>query len=442
MVNQGKNKKNISDSYNSFEDNIFKIFKWFSTYIDRFIFENRYSFIVALGIAIVLYFSINFNSEDGIFTKSLNSSKNLNQISVTERYNNETFEISNVPEYCDLTFSGDAVNVNSATSKKGYCLVDLEGYTEGTHNVKLQAIGYGEGVDIKINPSNAIVTLKKKTTSQFPISYDFINADKLEDKYILSNPIFEKNKVNIRASQDVLDSIAFVKALIDVNGISGDFSKEAVLVAYNKKGEPVNADIVPNKVNVSVSVSSPNKTVPVVMNITGELPNNLAIDSVYMDHQTVTIYAPESELANINYVTVNIDASTLSKDTKMTQPISLPNNVTSSDITKLNLEIKVAEKKEKIVEAVPITLENYDNTYNVKVLDNQTTVSVKVYGSESNISQINKEDLTVFLDLKNVGVGTSDIELQINKTSNPYVKLELLQKTLNITLEMVTEGES
>lgn len=126
-----------------------------------------------------------------------------------------------------MTLLGDTSSVNITATKKGRCLIDLDGYVEGVYIVKLSALGYGDNVNLKIVPSDATVTLKKKTTGQFIIGYDFINTDKLDPKFSLNSPVFENNKVNIRASQDTLNSIAFVKALIDVSGVENNFTKEA-----------------------------------------------------------------------------------------------------------------------------------------------------------------------------------------------------------------------
>lgn len=63
-----------------------------------------------------------------------------------------------------------------------------------------------------------MVTIKKKVTTQFDLSYDFINTDKLDNIYILGEPQFERRKSMSGPLPNTLDSIAFVKALIDVSG--------------------------------------------------------------------------------------------------------------------------------------------------------------------------------------------------------------------------------
>ena len=82
-----------------------------------------------------MYVGVTLTNENNLIT-SLSSSKTLNNISVSARYNSESFEVSGLPTGCSIVLTGEAANVNSAATKSGYCLLNLEGLTEGTHTVK------------------------------------------------------------------------------------------------------------------------------------------------------------------------------------------------------------------------------------------------------------------------------------------------------------------
>ena len=295
-------------------------------------------------LAVMMYAIVNLNSSNSMNMSTLKTSKDLSNITVTAKYNGDTFELSGLPSEAAITISGDASAVTAASNSKGVVVADLEGLTEGTHNVKLKTEGFGENVTIRIDPSNVIVTLKKKTTQQFDLSYDYINQDKMESIYSLGVPTFEYTKVNVRASKDTLDSIAFVKALIDVSGQTADFTQEATLIAYNASGLPVNADIVPRTVNVSVAVTSPNKTVPIEVEVSGEVPEGKAIETISIDQQTVTVYGTESVLGQIEKVIVTLNASTLTKDSStILRPITLPAGVNSSNINQITMNVTLGE---------------------------------------------------------------------------------------------------
>ncbi|MBR3251251.1 MAG: hypothetical protein IKF80_06045, partial [Erysipelotrichaceae bacterium] len=327
--------------YEGIEENIFKFFRWVSSLIDR-LFFSRYLGLFALLMACLAYFVATYDSSSNV----LSSSKVLSNVSINARYNAETFELSGLPSACEVVITGDAASVNNAASKKGYCQLDLEGYTEGTHTVKLKGVGYGDNVTTIISPSEVTISLKKKTTMQFDLSYDFINQNQMDSRYILSEPTFSQGtKINIRASGDTLNSIALVKALIDVSGVTGDFSIDAPLVAYDKNGQAVNAEIVPSSVTASVKVSSPSIEVPIKLNPIGNVPLGLAIDTAQIiDHQTTRIYGPENILNGIKEVYVNFDMSTVTEnvDRELMLPITLPSGVSASDVTVVNVRVTLS----------------------------------------------------------------------------------------------------
>ncbi len=429
-----KQSKKVASTYEHLENGIFKIIRIFSSWIDHVIFNPKYTKIVALCLAILLYITVNINNDDSIFASPLQSSKDISNLSVSAIYNSDVFELSGLPESVNVTVTGDSANVTSAVNMGGYIIANLEGLTEGTHQVKLTSEGFNSNVNIKIDPSNAVVTLKKKTTRQFDISYDFINLDKMENIYSLGTPVFEYAKVNVRASKETLDSITFVKALIDVTNVTGEFTQKAKIVAYDKNGQPVNADIVPDEISVTVPVSSPNKVVPIEVEINGTLPDNLAIDSISMDQKSVTIYASESVLSKIDKVVVTLDASTISKDTTILRPISLPSGVNSSNVNQLTLDIKVKEAVTKVIDNVNIYYRNNTNNYKFTPVDGKTTTSVEVSGTLENVESITADDIYVSFDMGNARPGVQEFTLSVDQPSSSLVKYTLKDATYSVNV--------
>ena len=429
-----KQSKKVASTYEHLENGFFKIIRIFSIWIDHVIFNPKYTKIVALCLAILLYITVNINNDDSIFASPLQSSKDISNLSVSAIYNSDVFELSGLPESVNVTVTGDSANVTSAVNMGGYIIANLEGLTEGTHQVKLTSEGFNSNVNIKIDPSNAVVTLKKKTTRQFDISYDFINLDKMENIYSLGTPVFEYAKVNVRASKETLDSITFVKALIDVTNVTGEFTQKAKIVAYDKNGQPVNADIVPDEISVTVPVSSPNKVVPIEVEINGTLPDNLAIDSISMDQKSVTIYASESVLSKIDKVVVTLDASTISKDTTILRPISLPSGVNSSNVNQLTLDIKVKEAVTKVIDNVNIYYRNNTNNYKFTPVDGKTTTSVEVSGTLENVESITADDIYVSFDMGNARPGVQEFTLSVDQPSSSLVKYTLKDATYSVNV--------
>lgn len=431
----------VATGYARMEENFLRIFRSFSAFFDKILFNKKYSKLTALILALFMFATVNATSLSSYRTQ-MTSSKSKVNVAVTANYNSDLFELSGLPATANITFIGDATGVTAANNADGHIVADLEGLTEGAHEVKLKGEGFGDNVDIKIDPSNVTVTLKKKTTQQFDLSYDVVNQDKMDPIYSIGTPEFEYNKINVRASKDTLSSIAFVKALIDVSNQSSDFEQDAKIVAYDQSGQVVKADIVPDTVHVKVPVSSPSKTVSIEVQITGEVPNDKAIASVGMDQESVTIYGPQNVLSSIEKVVVSLDASTITKDSTVLRPITLPTGVSSSSISQVTMSVKLGAKTSKTLDGVKINYQNNTNNYKASQKDNKTTTSVVVYGTQENIDKISADDIYVYVDMKDAKPGTQDFPLLVDQPSNGLIRYELTESTYELNVLGETNDSS
>ena len=425
--------KKVVKTYATIEDGLFKGVRWLSSWIDRILFNPRYGKIVSLALAVLLYLTVNFTNTS--LSNNIQSVFELPSVPVTINYNSDMFEISGLPGEVAAYVMGEMSDVQLVRTQKSYSVVaDLSGLTEGTYQVKLQPKDFSERVNVKLEPSTAMVTIKKKVTTQFDLSYDFINTDKLDNIYILGEPQFEATKVNVRAASDTLDSIAFVKALIDVSGKTADFEQDAVLVAYDQTGTPVKADIIPSTVKVNVKVTSPSKDVPVAVELQGEMPEGKAIEEIIFDHSSVKIYAQQSVLDELDKVSVQLDATKLTSDTKMYQTITLPTGVRQINPARVNMDIKLGDAVSKTIDNVAINAINNTNRYNVQTKDDQIAVSVTVYGTQANVDKITAGDIYVYFDMKDLQPGEQEVTLQVNQDAGTYVKYTLQQASLTVNV--------
>ena len=424
----------VAKTYASIEDAMIRAGRFLSSLIDRILFNRRNGKIVALLLAVFLYFVVNYNTIASMNTSSLHSAKDINDVQITAKYNSDTFELSGLPDHVDITISGDASNVTAAANSDGKIVADLEGLTEGVHEVRLKADGYGDYVTVKIDPSSAYLTLKKKTTQQFDLSYDFINKDKMGSVFSVGTPTFEYNKVNVRASRDTLDSIAFIKALIDLSGKEESFAQDARLVAYAADGNPVKVDIIPDTVHVEVPVTSPNKTVNIAVEVTGEVPDGKAIESITSDQQTVTIYGSETVLSSIDKVVVTLNASSITKDATILRPVVLPAGVNSSNINQITLTVKLGEQTSRKIDDVKLRFKNNINNYKVSHPENKTTTSVMVFGTAENIEKITAADINVYIDMADARPGLMQFPLQVDQPTSGLVRYSLTESAYELNV--------
>jgi YbbR domain-containing protein len=427
--------KHMSASYRRFENAMMRCLRWFSILLDKIIFNRRHAVLISFVLAVLMCVSVNANSLRGLASSTLTSSRSVTDVTLHVEYNEDAYEVSGAPDTVDVTFTGDASAVtNAASSSEGELLIDLTGLGEGTHNVKVTAEGYDDNVNVKTDPSTVTVTLNRKITREFTISYDFINQDDMDSVYTLGTPTFEDTTVNVRASEDTLNSIASVKALIDVTVVTADFEQDAKLIAYDSDGQVVDAEIVPKTMHVSVPVSSNSKTVPIEIVVSGEVSGSQAIASLTSDQTSVTIYGSEENLAQVDYVTVSLDASTITKDGDILRPITLPDGISSASINQVTLTVKLGDKTTKEVDGVKINYINNTAGYTATQEDNITTTTVIVSGTAANIAGVTADDIYVYIDMEDAQPGTQTFELQVEQPTDGLVRYELEDDTYELTI--------
>lgn len=405
----------VEKTYTSVENAVTRFFRWLSSWVDKLLFNQKYGKVVSLALAVALYAMVNLGGDDSMSLFTTNkSATTLNNVAVSTIISDQVYEVSGVPETVNATLVGDPSDISLVNSQGNFQVVaDLTDFTEGTHEVKLLPKNVSERVDVTLDPSVAMVTIKRKTSRRYTLGYDFVNTDKMDKIYALGTPEFEQGEVVVSASEDTLDEVAFVKALIDVSDVTKTFETEASIVAYNQQGERVEVDILPATMKTKVEVTTPSKDVPISVVPVGKVPNGKAIESYQMDASAVTIYGPLDVLESINDVTIQLPANTLTADKTVTMPIITPSGVTKVSTQRVNITIKLADSKEKVFEKIPVAYKNNKKKFKVAPVDNDDAyANVKVIGAQSVLDSIQSEDIEVYFDMSKITkAGTYELTL-------------------------------
>lgn len=427
----------IQRSYATIENILIYIYRGMTSLFYKIFTNKTVSKIFSLILAVILYVAVNAASTN---MTGISQSATLNEIPVNVICNYEIYEVSGIPDQVSVIVQGDMSDITlQKSATNALVTADLSGLIEGTYTIKLTPTNFNNKLAVNILDTPSVnVTIKKKVTTKYNISYDFVNTNKMDSRYALDAPVFDTTEVLIRASQDTIDSIACVKALIDVEGVTGPFTRNANIVCYDNHGNIVECDIIPSTVVANVNVTSPSKEVPIIVRPTGNLLEGYAIDSIILDYSTTTIYAPVSVLNMIDAVYLDVDVSSITKNTKLATDVKTPSGVTSISVTKVNMEIVIGEKTSKTIENVLVTYTNLDPKYKFKVVNtDEATLNVVVYGTENNLANLTADDFQLVMDLADVTVGMQQAPLTLT-CDNDYITCMIANNKKYIDIE-VTE---
>lgn len=336
-------------------------------------------------------------------------------------YNEEAYVVEGIPEKVDVTLMGRKSDLYLAKQLGEHTIsLDLSGLGVGTHKVKLKYNNPIQALDYKLDPSTVNVTISPKVSEVRTLTTDIVNADKLNDKLIVSEVKLDRDEIIIKSSKEKLAKVSSVKALVDVNSLdaneAGTYTLDNVkLVSYDENGTEIkNIEIVPKKVNATIIISSPSKEVPIKVVPVGEVRSGSAIKSIERDVNKVVIYGEESVLNSIEFVPVEIDVNKLNKDKTYKTTIKKPAGIRSVSSTTITIKVRIEGQTSKDFNDIPVEWENLNTKYIASAASaNDTKVNVLVKGVSTVINELDKKDIKAYVDLKDYEPGTWDVPVKV-----------------------------
>ena len=163
-----------------------------------------------------------------------------NQTVVAE-YNEESFVVEGIPETADIVLMGRKSDLYLAQQLGDHSVsLDLSGLGVGTHKVNLKYTNSISSLTYKLDPSSVTVVIYPIVREFRTVTTDIINTDKLGEKLLVSSVTLDRDEVIIKSYAQKLETVASVKAIVDVNALSatsaGTYTLENVkLVAYDEQ---------------------------------------------------------------------------------------------------------------------------------------------------------------------------------------------------------------
>ena len=386
--------------------------------LDKFLNNPNTLIYVSLVLAIVAFVLVDLNVIDLTETEATV----LTNQPILADYNEEAYVVEGIPETADIVLMGNKSSLYLAEQLGDHKLtLDLSEYGKGTYNVKVKYNQPIKSLKYKLDPSSVTIVIYPKVSASRTLTTDVLNQDKLDSTLVISDVNLDKSEVIIKSYKEKIETVANVKALVDVNALNattaGTYTLENVkLVAYDEKGTEINdIEIVPGTITATVTVASPSKVVPVTIVPTGEVASGSAIANITSNVTTVTLYGEESVLESIKEVKVNIDVNGLNGDKTYQETIIKPTGVRSMSATNATVKVTMEKESSKEFKGIPITFENLDtNKYKVVAANQESTkVDVVVKGVSSLLDKLESSDIRAYVDLEGFEEGTIKVPVTV-----------------------------
>lgn len=361
----------------------------------------------------------------------------IEEVPVKTYYDTENLVVTGVPETVTVTLSGPKNIVRQAKTRRNFeVYVDLTESEIGEQKVPIQIKDISDKLEVKIEPSHANVSVQEKVTQEFSVEAEF-DPNFIATGYIVESPTVKPNKVEITGAKNVIESISYVKAAVDLrNTIKETVTKEAEILVLDKHLNKLNLNLIvqPRTVEVTIPVKASSKTVPIKLIEIGTPPNGVAIQSIELDTNEAMIIGDEKVLKETDSVRVELNVSKISDDTTVTLPVIVPKGVVEVSPETIKLTVKVKKENSKTFTNVPIETRGVNKKeYRVVFREPENgSTSLTISGEDQIIKGLKASDFSLYIDLAHLGEGDHEVAIHVKGPNN--VEWKLGQEVARITI--------
>lgn len=400
---------------------------------------------ISLTLALIVFYCVDSKAITLVQTEA----EVLSNQPVNVKYNSSAYVIEGLPDSVDITLMGRKSDLYLARRLgDNEVVLDLSDYEASDTPVKVK-LTYNKPISslsYKLDPSYVTVTVKKKVSSLKTITYDLMNIDKLDPTLSVKTVDLSKTEVVVKGSQDTLDKISSVKALVDLS--NPEFSEKGTytvdnlnLVAYDENGAIMkNVEIVATNISASVVLDSYSIEVPLKVYTTGELVSGKAISSILIngkENYKVTIYGDQADLEGITNVPVTVDINEQGNGGSKTYSVTIPKprGVRYISESSCNVVLSFGEAKQETITIKSIRMYNLNDGLAANLASEEDEeVQVQVIGVQSVIDSIKPENIEAYVDLTGYTVGENSAEVQINNLNSDSRAQFIVTKKVNIVI--------
>ncbi|MRG88355.1 CdaR family protein [Salinibacillus xinjiangensis] len=381
---------------------------------------------ISLLLAVALYISVSLSEdnanglEDTLFPSGSSETVTMNSIPLQVRINEEKYVVKGVPQYVNVSIEGSKSAITSTERVRSFdVFIDLEGLEPGTHEVNVQHAGFSNNLSVFIEPETVEVEIEERLTKEYKVDTELMNRDQINEGYILGEPTVKPATVKVTGGKSEVDKTAMVKAIVDLTGVEDEIDIDnAPVKVYDQQGNELNVYVDPSTVGVEIPVEVGRKEVPLQVSTEGELPEGLSLQSITANPEVVAVFGQESVLNSIeNISNLSVNLAAISEDKTVELEVPIPPGATKVEPSTVEVEVNVEETQEKIIDEIPIQVENLEDGRDVTFISPENgTINLKVSGTAEQLEEITAENFVATIDVEGFYEGEFETEIKI---SNP-----------------------
>lgn len=314
--------------------------------------------LLALVLSIVLFSFVTFENQSRIRSTSptdaasITSSEVVTNLPIDINIDREVYFISGVPETATIRLEGPQAVLTQTLATQNFDIVteDLNELGPGRHTIPLEADGLSSQLNYSIMPTEITVEIEEKRVEEHEVRVEFNESTHLEDGYTALEPVLSNETVIISGATSTMDLINDVMVIVmpEGSGIIDDIEMTLNVLVVDETGDPLNVNISPQQIDVLIPVQGTQRTLPIVLEQVGTPSDQYeyTLEIAQGEPDNVTLTGESDILEELTNFSVEVDVSGVTESTIRTVPFVLPEGITESSPSDVDVLIRVTPVQE------------------------------------------------------------------------------------------------
>jgi YbbR domain-containing protein len=385
------------------------------------ILSNNWGFkILALALAIVIWLVI-VNIEDPEKSRVMTVPVSVeNEQYLTDQ--GYSYEIDGRSEV-SFTVSGARTIIEDLSESDFKATADLSEINEDMDSVPIQitVTRFNSGLTLQKRTQYLDVKVEKIISKDFEIQVEEKGtAPENRNVSIVSvNPL----TVTVTGPESIVSPITEAKVTIDISGSNDDFSRNGEITLWDESGKQVEDSQITlsdRQTTVQFSVDA-RKDVALTAKTSGTPEEGYQVTAIECTPEKTTVAGPDdalSALTGIELTSDDLDVTDKNESFEVELPITnaLPSGIILAEGAPSKTMVKVTIEpyitKELTISTGQITVKGLEDGYSLTFDDDEVDIVLK--GREEDITDIEAEDVTGFVDVSSLKSGNQSVTLQLD----------------------------
>lgn len=385
------------------------------------ILSNNWGFkILALALAIVIWLVI-VNIEDPEKSRVMTVPVSVeNEQYLTDQ--GYSYEIDGRSEV-SFTVSGARTIIEDLSESDFKATADLSEINEDMDSVPIQitVTRFNSGLTLQKRTQYLDVKVEKIISKDFEIQVE--EKGKAPENRNVSIVSVNPSTVTVTGPESIVSPITEAKVTIDISGSNDDFSRNGEITLWDESGRQVEDSQITlsdRQTTVQFSVDS-RKDVALTAKTSGTPEEGYQVTAIECTPEKTTVAGEDdalSALTGIELTSDDLDVTDKNESFEVELPITnaLPSGIILAEGAPAKTMVKVTIEpyitKELTISTGQITVKGLEDGYSLTFDDDEVDIVLK--GREEDITDIEAEDVTGFVDVSSLKSGNQSVTLQLD----------------------------